>query len=60
MAAEQTAFQARLSTFDTAMVVFAAARVFSLEPQLAVSGIVVLITGWPLFQLGRKLFGTRA
>jgi APA family basic amino acid/polyamine antiporter len=38
----------------------AAARVFSLEPQLALSGIVVLITGWPLFQLGRKLFGTRS
>jgi APA family basic amino acid/polyamine antiporter len=34
----------------------AAARVFSLEPHLALSGIVVLATGWPLFKLGRRLF----
>ena len=34
----------------------AAARVFTLEPHLALSGIVVLATGWPLFRLGRRLF----
>ena len=34
-----------------------AARVFSLEPQLAVAGIVILLTGWPLFRVGRTLFG---
>jgi len=34
-----------------------AVRVFSLEPQLALAGIVILLTGWPLFALGRKLFG---
>jgi APA family basic amino acid/polyamine antiporter len=34
-----------------------AARVFSLEPRLALAGIVILLTGWPLFRLGRKLFG---
>jgi APA family basic amino acid/polyamine antiporter len=34
----------------------AAVRVFTLEPHLALSGIVVLATGWPLFQLGRRLF----
>jgi basic amino acid/polyamine antiporter, APA family len=37
----------------------AAARVFTLEPSLALSGILVLLTGWPLFQLGRKLFGSQ-
>jgi basic amino acid/polyamine antiporter, APA family len=36
-----------------------AARVFSLEPRLALSGIVILLTGWPLFRLGRALFGGR-
>jgi basic amino acid/polyamine antiporter, APA family len=34
-----------------------AARVFTVEPQLAVAGIIVLFTGWPLFRLGNKLFG---
>jgi APA family basic amino acid/polyamine antiporter len=33
-----------------------AARVFSLEPRLALTGIVILLTGWPLFRLGHKLF----
>ncbi len=37
----------------------AATRVFTMEPNLALSGIFVLLTGWPLFQLGRKLFGSR-
>jgi basic amino acid/polyamine antiporter, APA family len=37
-----------------------AARVFTLEPRLALTGIVILLTGWPLFRLGRKLFGTAA
>ena len=36
----------------------AAARVFSLEPRLALAGIAILLTGWPLFRLGRRLFGT--
>ena len=34
-----------------------AVTVFSLEPRLAASGIVILLTGWPLFRLGRKAFG---
>jgi APA family basic amino acid/polyamine antiporter len=34
-----------------------AMRVFTLEPRLAFGGIVILLTGWPLFALGRKLFG---
>jgi APA family basic amino acid/polyamine antiporter len=34
-----------------------AARVFTLEPRLALAGIVILATGWPLYQLGRRLFG---
>lgn len=36
-----------------------AARVFSLEPLLAVTGIIILLTGWPLFRLGRQFFGAR-
>jgi APA family basic amino acid/polyamine antiporter len=36
-----------------------AARVFTLEPSLALAGIVILLTGWPLFRLGHKLFGGR-
>jgi APA family basic amino acid/polyamine antiporter len=34
-----------------------AARVFSLEPRLAATGIAILLTGWPLFRLGHRLFG---
>jgi len=34
-------------------------RVFTLEPQLALAGIIILLTGWPLFRLGHKLFGGR-
>jgi basic amino acid/polyamine antiporter, APA family len=37
-----------------------AARVFSTEPHLAVAGIIILITGWPLFLLGRRLFSGNA
>jgi len=36
-----------------------AARVFTLEPRLALAGLVILATGWPLFKLGRRLFGGR-
>ena len=35
----------------------AAARVFTLEPRLALAGIVILATGWPLYRLGHRLFG---
>ncbi len=34
-----------------------AARVASLEPSLALAGVGILLIGWPLFRLGRKLFG---
>jgi APA family basic amino acid/polyamine antiporter len=34
-----------------------AARVFTLEPRLAVAGIIILATGWPLYRLGHRLFG---
>ncbi len=37
-----------------------AVRVFSLEPRLAVAGIIILLTGWPLFRLGHRLFGGSA
>jgi APA family basic amino acid/polyamine antiporter len=34
-----------------------AVRVFSLEPRLALAGMIILLTGWPLFRLGHRLFG---
>jgi APA family basic amino acid/polyamine antiporter len=37
-----------------------ATSVFVTEPRLALAGIVVLLTGWPLFRLGRRLSGTTA
>jgi APA family basic amino acid/polyamine antiporter len=37
-----------------------AARVFSLEPLLAAAGIAILLTGWPLFRLGHRLFGVES
>jgi APA family basic amino acid/polyamine antiporter len=33
-----------------------AVRVFTLEPVLAMTGAVILLTGWPLYLLGHKLF----
>lgn len=33
------------------------ARVCSLEPALALAGTLMLLTGWPLFLLGQRLFG---
>ncbi len=33
------------------------ARVCSLEPALALSGTLILLTGWPLFKLGHRIFG---
>jgi APA family basic amino acid/polyamine antiporter len=36
-----------------------AARVFSLEPRLAIAGLLILLTGWPLFRLGHRLFGRK-
>jgi len=33
------------------------ARVVAVEPRLAVAGTFILLTGWPLFRLGNKLFG---
>jgi APA family basic amino acid/polyamine antiporter len=34
------------------------ARVCSLEPALALTGTLILITGWPLFKLGHRIFGS--
>jgi APA family basic amino acid/polyamine antiporter len=36
-----------------------AARDLSLEPVVTLSGIGVLLTGWPLFRLGRRIFRAR-
>lgn len=33
-----------------------AARVSTLEPRLAIAGTVILLSGWPLFRLARRLF----
>jgi hypothetical protein len=33
------------------------ARVLVMEPRLALAGIVILLTGWPLFRLSRALIG---
>jgi basic amino acid/polyamine antiporter, APA family len=46
-----------LPIFYIACLLGVAARVFSLEPRLAAAGIVILLTGWPLFRLGSRLFG---
>jgi APA family basic amino acid/polyamine antiporter len=35
-----------------------AVRVFTLEPGLALAGAIILLTGWPLFRLGRRLFAS--
>ncbi len=34
-----------------------ALRLFSVEPGLAAAVIVILLSGWPLFRLGQRLFG---
>jgi APA family basic amino acid/polyamine antiporter len=49
-----------LPAFYVVCLLGVAARVFTLEPRLALTGIVILLTGWPLFRLGRRLFGTAA
>jgi APA family basic amino acid/polyamine antiporter len=37
-----------------------AASVLVTQPRLALAGIAVLLAGWPLFRLGRRLSGTGA
>jgi basic amino acid/polyamine antiporter, APA family len=34
-----------------------AARSIALEPRLAAAGLAILLSGWPLFRAGRRLFG---
>jgi hypothetical protein len=36
-----------------------AARAFSVSPGSGLAGIAILLTGWPLFRLGRKVFAVR-
>jgi basic amino acid/polyamine antiporter, APA family len=33
-----------------------AGRDFSQEPILSVAGVAILLTGWPLFKLGHRLY----
>jgi APA family basic amino acid/polyamine antiporter len=35
------------------------ARVCALEPALALTGTLILLTGWPLFKLGHRIFRSR-
>lgn len=37
-----------------------ALRVIALEPRLALVGTAIALTGWPLFRVGRRLFGGNA
>ena len=37
--------------------IIVSARVATLEPYLALTGLAVLFAGWPLFRIGHKLFG---
>jgi basic amino acid/polyamine antiporter, APA family len=48
-----------LPAFYVVCLLGVAARVFTQEPRLALAGIVILFTGWPLFRLGHRLFGGR-
>jgi amino acid transporter len=36
-----------------------AARAFSVDPGIGLAGIAILLTGWPLFRLGRRAFAVR-
>ena len=36
-----------------------AARAFSADPGIGLAGIAILLTGWPLFRLGRRAFAVR-
>jgi hypothetical protein len=36
-----------------------AARAFSVDPGIGLAGVAILLTGWPLFRLGRGAFALR-
>ena len=36
-----------------------AVRAFSVDPRIGLAGIAILLTGWPLFRLGRSAFAAR-
>jgi APA family basic amino acid/polyamine antiporter len=42
-----------------AVLLAVAARAFSVAPGSGLAGIAILLTGWPLFRLGRKVFAAR-
>ncbi|MEP6883245.1 MAG: APC family permease [Gammaproteobacteria bacterium] len=37
-----------------------AVRLFSMEPGLAAAVVIILLSGWPLFHLGHRLFGRKS
>jgi len=39
-----------------AVLLVVAARAFAVAPGSGLAGIAILLTGWPLFRLGRKVF----
>jgi APA family basic amino acid/polyamine antiporter len=42
-----------------AVLLAVAARAFSVAPGSGLAGIVILLMGWPLFRVGRKIFAAR-
>ncbi len=46
-----------LPGFYVVCLLLVAARVFSLTPAIALAGLAILLTGFPLFHLGHRLFG---
>jgi basic amino acid/polyamine antiporter, APA family len=46
-----------LPAFYVLCLLAVAVRVVTLEPYLALTGLAILIGGWPLFRIGQRLFG---
>jgi basic amino acid/polyamine antiporter, APA family len=46
-----------LTAFYIACLLAVSFRAFSLDPLVALTGVIILLTGWPLFLLGRRVFG---
>ncbi len=46
-----------LTAFYVACLLGVSLRAFTLDPLVSLTGAVILLTGWPLFLLGRRVFG---
>jgi len=51
---------ASLTVFYIACLLAVSFRAFTLDPFASLTGAVILLTGWPLFLLGRRIFGHTA